>query len=131
MTGDASWRVSADAAAVKAYFAALPLPVRCVARQLDAWVREEIPEVTVGIKWRVPFYALTGPVCYVSGAKNHVTFGIVKGDHVEDASGLLTGTGKSPIRKAIFKANTDVPEATVRTWLRAAREADETWDAPA
>lgn len=107
------------------YLARLPLPVRVVARSLDALAREELGGPRVGIKYGVPFYALREPVCYVSAAKRHVTFGLLRGVEVEDASGLLTGTGKSPIRKAVFPAGADVQERVVRGWLRQARRLDE------
>lgn len=122
-----SWTVEPNEKAVELYLDALPLPTRLLATTLDRLVREELPDVKAGIKWGVPFYFLSGPVCYVSGAKAHVTFGLAKGHHVDDASGLLTGTGKSPIRKAIFKVNAPVPDATVRAWLQAALRADATW----
>lgn len=122
------WAVAPDEEAVAAYFARLPLPVRLVARRLDALVREEVPGVRAGIKWSVPFYSLRGPVCYVSAAKKHVTFGLVQGEKVRDATGLLVGTGKSPIRKAVLKPEREVPEAAVRAWLADARAADALWD---
>lgn len=129
MSAAAPWDLRADAAAVRAYYARLDLPVRVVARQLDALARAELPGARAGIKWAVPFYYLRGPVCYVSAAKRHVTFGLLRGVDVEDASGRLVGTGKSPIRKATFAAGADVPERTVRAWLRQARRLDAKWGA--
>ena len=123
------WGVAPDAAAVRAYYAALDLPVRALARSLDALVREELPGVKAGVKWRVPFYFLKGPVCYVSAARRHVTFGLLQGDAIPDETGLLTGTGKSPIRKATLRVGEALPEAAVRAWLREARRADAAWGA--
>lgn len=112
------------------YYARLPLPTRLVAAELDHLARAALPGAAVGIKWRVPFYALREPVCYVSAASRHVTFGLLRGIDVPDASGLLTGTGRSPIRKAVFPAGEDVPRATVRGWLRHARRLDATSGGP-
>lgn len=123
------WEVEPDDEAVERYLGRLALPVRVVARELDALARSELRGGLVGIKWGVPFYALRGPVCYVSAAKAHVTFGLLQGVHVEDASGLLVGTTKSPIRKAVFEAGEKVPKGAVRGWLRQARRLDATWGA--
>jgi hypothetical protein len=124
------WAVAPAAKEVAAYFERAPLPVRVTAKELDALVHAVLPNVVAGIKWSVPFYALKGPVCYISVARTHVTFGLLQGVDVSDASGRLIGTGKSPIRKAIFSAGEPVPRATVRAWLRDARRLDASWGTP-
>lgn len=123
----ANWRVEPDDAAVEAYIARLALPIRLIARDLDALVRAELPEARAGIKWSVPFYAQKGPICYVSAAKRHVTFGLVNGVDIPDASGRLVGTDRSPIRKAVFPTGEAVPKTLIRGWLRHARRIDARW----
>ena len=125
--GVADWDIPVAEDEVARYYARLPGPVRDVALDLDALARAALPRVRVGIKWSVPFYSLRGPVCYVSAAKKHVTFGLVQGIDVRDASGCLVGTGKSPIRKAVFPVGEPVPKALVRGWLRDAKRLDATW----
>lgn len=125
MTAD-SWTIEPDPGAVRAYYDGLDLPVRLLAKRLDRLVRDSLAGVNVGIKWSVPFYFLTGPVCYVSAAKRHVTFGLIHGHRIDDRHGRLAGTGKSPIRKATFRVDDD-PEAAVRDWLRQSRKLDRTW----
>lgn len=83
-----SWKVAPDEERVEGYFARLALPVRLVARELDALAREGLPGCAVGIKWGVPFYTLRRPVCYVSCAKKRVTFGLLMGADIEDPSGV-------------------------------------------
>lgn len=86
--------------------------------------------VTEGIAWGVPFWFIDrakagfsqeegpwGPLAYVSAAKTHITIGIAKGVEVQDRFGLLTGTGKSPIRKCVWKHGTAFPEEAVRDWV--------------
>lgn len=86
--------------------------------------------VTEGIAWGVPFWFMDrekagfsqqegpwAPFCYVSCAKAHVTVGIAKGIEVQDRFNLLTGTGKSPIRKLTLKKNADFPEEPIRDYL--------------
>lgn len=121
------WDIAPDEEKVERYFDRLALPVRLVARELDTLARKALPGCAVGIKWGVPFYALRGPVCYISCAKEHVTFGLLMGVDVEDPSGILEGTGKSPIRKAVFRAGEPLPTAVVRAWLKKARKLDATW----
>ena len=123
----ANWDIPEDEKAVQAYYDRLALPVRLVARELDALVRAAVPDARLGMKWSVPFYSRKGPICYVSAAKKHVTFGLLKGVDVADASGRLVGTGKSPIRKAVFPAGEPVPKTLVRGWLREAKRLDARW----
>lgn len=123
----ADWNIPVAEEEVARYYARLAGPVRDVALELDALARASLPRVRVGMKWAVPFYSLRGPVCYVSAAKKHVTFGLVQGADVPDASGRLVGTGKSPIRKAVFPAGEPVPKSLVRGWLRGAKRLDATW----
>lgn len=123
----ADWAIAPDERAVARYYAGKPGPVREVALALDAIVRKELPGVTAGMKWAVPFYVRKGPVCYVSVAKKHVTFGLLHGEKVPDPSGLLTGTGKTTIRSTRFLPFEPVPKGDVRAWLRASRKFDDAW----
>lgn len=125
--GPVDWSIPADEEAVSRYYARLPGPVRDVATELDGLARSALPDARVGIKWAVPFYSRKGPVCYVSAARKHVTFGLVQGADVPDDSGRLVGTGKSPIRKAVFIVGEPVPRTVVRGWLRHAKRLDATW----
>lgn len=123
----ASWRIEPDEKAVERYFEKLALPIRIIAKELDAIARKELRGCTIGMKWSVPHYGLRGPVCYISAAKKHVNFGLHQGINVPDPSGLLEGTKKSPIRKVIFPAGAEVPKAVVRGWLREAKKVDMDW----
>jgi hypothetical protein len=117
---DREWIV-ADREAVSRFYDRLTGPIQELCRRLDRIVYQEVPTAQVGVKWAVPFYfTLVGPLCYVSPARHHVTFGVARGMEVEDPTGMLTGTGRSPIRKAILKANVVFPEDAIRGWLRAA-----------
>lgn len=116
---------------VEALLAAVEGPVGDLARRLRATVREEVPRVLEGIKWRVPFFFLEGPLCYISPARAHVTFGIARGTEVRDPWGLLSGTGRSPITRAVLRPDRPYPEPALRDWLRQAVALDGTpheWD---
>lgn len=109
---------------VAAYIEDIDEPQRSVVEQVRAIVKED-PDVIEGIAWGVPFWFRKGPLCYTSAAKTHVTVGIARGLEIEDASGLLTGTGKSPIRKTIVKRKDTFPEAAFRDWIAQAIRLDE------
>lgn len=83
------------------------------------------PDVVECITWGIPFWFRRGPLCYASAAQKHVTIGIARGMEVEDPTGLLTGTGKSPLRKAVVKLEAPFPEEAVRDWLEQAIGLDE------
>ena len=106
--------IDALAPAQRAHVAAM----REHARALDGAVVE-------CIAWGVPFWFRNGPLCYASAAKTHVTLGIARGIEVDDRHGLLTGTGKSPIRKAVVKLQDPFPTAAVADWLQQALALDE------
>ena len=80
-------------------------------------VREAVPEAKEAIYWGVPFFFIGGPICYLSAARKHVTFGLTRGDEIAGDSGLLEGTGATSIRKATIKLHSPVPEAAIRDWL--------------
>lgn len=97
-------------------------------------VRDSIPNVRVKPKWSVPFYYGQGPICYVNAARGtrRVAVGFVHGTALADPDGLLTGTGRSPIRKWEIKAGAPIPTKALRALLKRAvrldKEAPVTWD---
>ncbi len=109
---------------VAAYIEDLDGPQKAIIEQVRTIVKED-PDVMEGIAWGVPFWFRKGPLCYTSAAKTHVTVGIARGIEIKDPSGLLTGTGKSPIRKAIIKRKDTFPEAAFRDWIAQAIQLDE------
>lgn len=103
---------------VRAYFERLPLEARVMARRLDELVHEAAPDALEAVYWGVPFYfGKEDGIAYLSAAKTHVTLGFPNGDRMDDPSGTLVGTGKSPIRKATLKLSKPLDEALVRAWL--------------
>jgi hypothetical protein len=111
---------------VEAYFDAVEGAMGDLARRLRAIIHEEVPDVLEGMKWAVPFFFGKGPLCYISPAQRHVTFGLARGMEIDDPSGVLTGTGRSPIRKATLRPGHD--EALVRDWLGQAVALDPSWE---
>lgn len=107
---------------VAAYLDRLPLPARALARELRALVHATVKDAREDLYYGVPFFFVDGVgFCYVSPAKKHVTFGLVWGASIRDGSGLLEGTGKSPIRKVTLALDAAVPPQT-RAWIERSAE---------
>ncbi len=108
-----------------AYLRDLEPEQRAIVERIRKMVQDGDGDVVECIAWGIPFWFRKGPLCYASAAKAHVTFGVARGVEVQDASGLLKGTGKSPIRKAVLKLGRDLPEDAMRDWLQQALALDE------
>ncbi|MGB0652978.1 MAG: DUF1801 domain-containing protein [Thermoplasmatota archaeon] len=108
---------------VQAYLDDLRPEQRAICNRVRQLVKAD-PDVVEGIAWGVPFYFRKGPLCYTSAAKTHVTVGMARGMEIDDVSGLLQGTGKSPIRKATVKLRDGLPDAFA-DWLEQALALDE------
>ena len=109
---------------VLAYIADLEPAQHAHVETMRALVRLD-PDVVECLAWGVPFWFRRGPLAYASAAKAHVTLGLARGVELDDRFGLLSGTGKSPIRKAVVKLNAPFPEAAVRDWLEQAIQLDD------
>ncbi len=101
-----------------------PEQLRLVKEMRDL-VQSMDPEVVECLAWGVPFWFRKGPLCYASAAKAHVTLGIARGIEVDDPTGQLKGTGKSPICKATVRLTKPFPEGDARNWLEQAIRLDE------
>ncbi len=112
---------------VDAYIADQPESQRAILEQIRSIVKED-PDVVEGIAWGVPSYFRRGPYIYTSAAKTHVTLGFFRGIEINDPTGQLTGTGKSPVAKAVIKLKEGLDEAAFRGWLTQANELDEIGD---
>ena len=108
---------------VDAYLDDLNDRQRAICDAVRAAVKQD-PDVVEGIAWGVPFYFRKGPLCYTSAAKGHVTVGMARGIEIDDPSGKLSGTGKSPIAKATVKFKDGLP-AEFADWLQQAIDLDE------
>lgn len=104
---------------VEAYLADLDERQRALCNAVRDHVKQD-SDVLEFIAWGIPCYWADGPLCYTSAAKTHVTVGIFRGIEIQDASGLLVGTGKSPIRKATVKLNQELPGAFA-DWIAQAK----------
>lgn len=105
---------------VEAYVARVPFPARGLTADLRALVLREAKDARENLCYGVPFFFVAGvAICYVSPARKHVTFGFTMGERLDDPSGRLVGTGRSPIRKATLALDEPAP-ADARAWVRQA-----------
>lgn len=56
-------------------------------------IRATAPEAEEAVKWAQPVYSSNGPFAYIKAFKNAVNFGFWRGVDLNDADGLLQGTG--------------------------------------
>lgn len=56
-------------------------------------IRAAAPEAVEAVKWAQPVYSYNGPFAYIKAFKNAVNFGFWRGVDLNDADGLLQGTG--------------------------------------
>ncbi len=70
-----------------------PKLAKC-AEKLRQTIFEVEPNATEELKWSQPCYSKVKDVCYISGAKDHITFGFFRGTELDDPHSRLEGTGK-------------------------------------
>lgn len=65
-----------------------------VATALHSLTLEMVPEVKHSVKWAQAVYeSPEGPLAYMRGSKNHLTFGFWRGAELDDPTGILEGSG--------------------------------------
>ncbi len=64
-----------------------------IVAQVRRIVVEAAPEAEESIKWAQPVYELNGPFAYIKAFKISVNFGFWRGVDIQDAKGLLQGSG--------------------------------------
>ena len=104
---------------VDAYIAGLEGWKAEVASRVRQIVLEAAPDAVESIKWAQPVYETDGPFCYMKAFKNSVNFGFWRGVELEDAEGLLQGTGEK-MRHVKLTGIDDVDEAALAGFVRQA-----------
>lgn len=115
--------------AIDAYVQQADPRLQEIVQGLRALLRETVPEAREAINpWGLPTWEVDGPLCYVSLAKNHVTFGFAQGTSLDDPHGLLEGTGKN-LRHVKLRQVEDLRREGLRELVQAAERRDR--EAPA
>ncbi len=82
------------ASKVDLYYKSLAPKLAKCAEKLRQTILEIEPAATEELKWSQPCYRKIKDVCYISGAKDHITFGFFRGTELDDPHSKLEGTGK-------------------------------------
>lgn len=88
-----------------------------IARALRTLVLDAEPDLKESIKWENPVYEKNGRVCYLATNKNYVTLGLFNGALLQDADGLIEGTGAKMRHVKVSKIDDVQPDLFVR-WIR-------------
>jgi hypothetical protein len=92
------------------------------ATELHNLVLELIPEAKHGVKWAQAVYeSPEGPLVYMKGSKNHISFGFWRGGELDDAVGLLEGSGDKMKHVKIKSADSVDRETMSKYILQAAK----------
>jgi hypothetical protein len=75
------------------YLEKLPAWQRAFADEIVAVVKRAVPTSTASIKWAQPVWDSGGPLAWLRGAREHLSFGFWRGADLDDPRGLLEGDG--------------------------------------
>jgi len=95
-----------------------------IVEQLRDIIRATIPEVVEEIKWGHPVYTYRGLLCYISPAKNYVSFGFFKGIKLSDPDDFLEGSGDK-LRHIKITSPDEIMDNQFKQWIMQAAELNE------
>ena len=111
------------------YMAALPDWQRRLANELVESVMQAAPSLTQAIKWGQPVFESNGPVCYIKGHKNHLTFGFWRGAALMEIDDRLETSGEKMAHMK-FTEESKLVKSKVKKLVKAAVELNRTLGNP-
>lgn len=110
------------------WFAGLEEPVASLAAALRTLIQTAVPTASECIKWGVPVYEQSGPVCSIRKAKNYVALQFhLSGTQLDDPAGLLKGSGKN-MRHVKIHASEKIKKRQFTGWIKQAAKANQQQD---
>ncbi|NKZ03525.1 DUF1801 domain-containing protein [Actinomadura latina] len=114
---------------VREYMADVPAGLRDVAEKALAVVDAALPGVEVALWHAQPTWSLgekagQKPVCFIKAYAKYVTFGLWRGQEIEDASGRLEAMSRQ-MAGVKLSGLEDVDEELFAGWVRRARALEE------
>lgn len=103
----------------EAYLNAASPPQAQAMAQIRLWLQEEVPDVSMAMKWGRPIFACAKNFAYFKTTKKHLTFGFFDATGLHDEAGLLEGSG-ALMRHLKITETQRLPEDTIRLWIRQA-----------
>ncbi|EMR03427.1 DUF1801 domain-containing protein [Cesiribacter andamanensis] len=93
--------------------------------QLRELILQAAPAIEESLKWKIPFYAHQGLLCYLNPTPGGICLGFCRGALLSNAGGLLTGEGKE-VRLLHLTSDTPLPLDAIRQLLQEALLLNET-----
>lgn len=112
------------------YLAALPDWQNQLARDLVETVLQAAPSLTQAIKWGQPVFESNGPVCYLKGHRNHLTFGFWRGVALMEIDDRLETSGEKMAHMK-FTEGSKLVKSKIKKLVKAAVELNQTHGNPA
>ena len=102
---------------VDLYQSELPQPQKEIVKRLRAFIARRYPELTECLKWHVPIYSLNGKnLLGLQDFSAHVNLNFFRGALLNDARGILIGTGKL-VRHLTFRSVADIDSSVLREFI--------------
>ena len=102
-----------------------PREQQLILQQLRQLILEAAPHVEEAVKWKIPFYAYQGLLCYLNPLPKGVALGFCRGALLSNEQGLLQGNGKE-VRLLVVNNSSSLPKAQIRQILQEALLLNET-----
>ena len=107
------------------WFVSLDEPLASLAAELRTLIQKAVPAASECIKWGVPVYEQSGPVCSIRKAKNYVALQFhLSRTQLDDPDGLLEGSGKN-MRHVKIHASKEVKKRQFTGWIKQAAKANQ------
>tara|TARA_B100000686_G_scaffold272582_1_gene289777 strand:+ start:451 stop:837 length:387 start_codon:yes stop_codon:yes gene_type:complete len=107
------------------WFAALEEPLASLAAELRTLIQKAAPTASECIKWGVPVYEQSGPICSLRTAKNYIALQFhLSGTQLDDPDGLLEGSGKN-MRHVKIHVSKEVKKRQFTDWVKQAAKANQ------
>lgn len=106
-------------APVRAYLSRLPVPQRALGERVDTIIAREVPDVTRGIKWSMPFYGREGIgwFCAFAAFKAHCAVRFFAGADLEPEPPEGESKGMRGVK---YRELADLDEKQLADWVRQA-----------
>jgi len=103
--------------AVASFIEGLPPPLSKLAHRLRGLILTTLPQAEEQFKWKVPFYYVHGPLCYLTPTRNGLSVGFFRGAAMADEAGLFTAKDRKQIRQVEAYPDQPLPLDDLRTYL--------------